>query len=360
MNSQRKLFDEITSKENALAALQEEHRAACGHRRVRLTRLLETPEESALAFAQRVADPNFQMGEYVVFDRLEAGKMRHIEAPNVMDAVCIRMVARLTENQEIYNHMTTHSYCPVRNRGGLKLSYDAWHKVRELLYANKLWMKSHHGKRYVYFVKTDIRHFFPSISHSMAMKAVGKYIKNPDVLRLFDRMIGEHITIGSGLSAPVANAVLIDVDWEMESYPGVLGYYRYMDDVLWLFRSKAKAKAAIAHYEGLLKSMGLAIKPWRIERVTSAPFTIGGYKVRPSGIRPSSNICRHINRILRRISKRGVNGISLHDCATIASLNGYVTNSYAYHYKQIFANLNLDAAFARVGKNKGRKNYGNP
>lgn len=352
MHSQRRLLSEILSEENALDALYEERRAANGARRVKLDKLLDDPQGAARAFVASMKEPDFGLGPLVVFDRMEGKKLRHIEAPNVMDAVRIRMIARLVENQIIYRRMIPRSYCPVRGRGGLKLAFDAWHTIRRLLYRNKVWMKSHRGKRYVYFVKTDIRQFFPSLTKELALKSVAKYVHNPDVLDLIGRLTGEHVTIGSGLSAPLANSVLIDIDWKMTGIKGVEGYFRYMDDVLWLFTSKPKAKAILAEYERAVGELGLRIKPWKIERITSAPVTIGGYKIRPNGIRPSKKIGKHLNRLLAKVERVGVDGLTRKECAAIASLNGYVSRTHSAGYRRRFRRLDVRMAFSRVGDNK--------
>lgn len=354
MNSIKHLFERIASYDNIVDALNDEYVGCTGRRKRYVDGLLDEDvlPDSVKAIQERLTAPSLQLNLPVVFDRVENRKLRHIVAPNVDDAILIRAITRVAE-PEVYRKMTRHSYCPVPGRGGLRLARELQRKLRKLHHANELWMLQHPGsRRTIYALKTDIRHFFPSVTHKVAMDALRRVFGtrgDERVLSLIDQLMGEHLDIGAGYSAMAANSVLFPVDEQFESYLGMLGYFRFMDDILMLFRSKDKAHRARVELEKLLNRYGLTMaNKWRVFNTELCPVVMGGFKVRWSGIHPSSHVCQGLNRQIGKGIRIGFENLSRQECRSLASRYGWIKNSDSFNYKQKWRNHHADIVFKHV------------
>lgn len=99
------------------------------------------------------------------------------------------------------------------------------------------------GTKYCY--KIDVKHFYPSINHSILKKLLRKKFKDKKLLRLLDKIIDSSggtkgIPIGSYLSQYLANYYLAYFDHWVKEYLGVKYYVRYMDDIVILSGSKER------------------------------------------------------------------------------------------------------------------------
>ena len=354
MNSIKHLFEKIASYDNVVDALHDEYVGCTGRRKRYVDELLDEDRlpDSVKDVQERLYAPKLTLYPPVVFDRVENRKLRHIVAPNVDDAILIRAITRVAE-PEVYRKMTRHSYCPVRGRGGLRLAQDLKRKLYKLHGANASWMDQHPGsKRTIYALKTDIRHFFPSVTHEVAMDALRRVFGTRGdvrVLALIDQLMGEHLDIGAGYSAMAANAVLFPVDEQFESYLGVLGYFRFMDDILMLFRSKDKAHKARIELEKLINGFGLTMaNKWRVFDTEKRPVVMGGFKVRWNGIHPSSHVCQGLNRQINKGIRIGFENLSRQECRSLASRYGWIKNSDSFTYKKKWRNNHAEIIFKHV------------
>ena len=356
MNSIKHLFGTIASEDNILDALNDEYTGCSGRRKERVARMLDEDAVGDVVreVQSRLCAPVLQPFLPVVFDKVENQKLRHIVAPCVEDAILIRAITRVTE-PEVYRKMTRHSYCPVAGRGGLLLARDLQRKLRKLHHANELWIREHAKSkpRKVYALKIDVRKFFPSVSHDVAMSALRRVFGtrgDEKVLTLIDQLMGPHLDIGAGYSAMAANSVLMPVDEEMEGYIGVLGYFRYMDDILMLFRSAEKAHRAREKTEEILNRYGLTMaKKWQIFDTEKRPIVMGGFKIRRTGIHPSSHVCQGLNRQMNKGIRIGFENLTPHECRSLASRYGWIKNSDAFNYKTKWRKHNADIVFKRCG-----------
>ena len=364
MNSIRHIFGTIVSEDNILDAINDEYTGCTGRRKNRVADMMDEDRIGYVVkeIQDRLWSDELQLGLPVVFDKVENCKMRHIVAPNVDDAILIRAIVRVAEPL-VYAKMTRHSYCPVAGRGGLLLARDLQRKLAKLHYNNLIWGKNHPKctPRKVYALKVDIRKFFPSVKHEVAMDALRHVFGtrgDKRVLNLLDRLIGEHLEIGAGFSAMAANAVLIPIDDELEGRIGVMGYFRYMDDILMLFRSKAKARETREYAEKLLNRLGLTMaRKWSIFDTEMRPVVMGGFKIRRTGIHPSSHVCRGLNRQLAKGKRIGFENLSIHECRSLASRYGWIKNTDSFTYKEKWRKGNADIVFRRCGvsdRNSGR------
>lgn len=346
------IWSTITSVDNCREAVVEEAKT----QRIRRRGKTEATIARADAIAKDVRKKllaGFRATPSCCFTVIEGGKKRNIRTYNVFDSICIRAIVRVVE-PIIYARMSPHSYCPIKGRGPLRMARAISKAIRKEEYANKVWMKTHpKATRRIYCLKTDIHHFFASITAESADAALRRWIKDEWVLEAIVGLIrdADELPIGTAYSAMVANAVMIDVDWHMASFAGVLGYWRYMDDVMMIFRSKEKARGALAEYARLLAEHGLSFaNKWQIFRANRRPIVVGGFKIRSSGIHIAGRIACHISRIFGRAIRRGWRNLTMKEMYTIASLYGWIKTTNSYSFQRKWRNLNGETGvFQRIG-----------
>ncbi len=133
----------------------------------------------------------------------------------------------------------------------------------------------HHLRRFPWFVQIDIRSFFAAIDHEILLSLLSRKFKNPELLKLLERIIfffstesGKGLPIGALTSQHFANYYLAGLDRLLLEAIGVRGMVRYMDDLLWCCDSKEEARKSLHEVRIFLAdTLQLAFKePVRIGR----------------------------------------------------------------------------------------------
>lgn len=108
---------------------------------------------------------------------------------------------------------------------------------------------------YDYFIKYDVKNFYPSINQDILMKKIRRKIRNEQFLKLIIEAITtgtvsingvksnqkneKGVPQGLSISNSLANVYLNSLDKKMKDYPNIK-YYRYVDDILILCNSAEK------------------------------------------------------------------------------------------------------------------------
>jgi len=97
-----------------------------------------------------------------------------------------------------------------------------------------------HSRRYAWFVKIDIRHYFASIDQGILAALLRRTFKDDELCNLLERIIagfhsspGKGLPIGSLTSQYFANYYLDPLDRFLLEELRVRGMVRYMDDIVW-------------------------------------------------------------------------------------------------------------------------------
>lgn len=154
----------------------------------------------------------------------------------------------------------------------------------------------HHGRRFPWFVKADMRAYFASIDHATLRGILRRRFKNPGLLALCDRILertpvpspGRGLPIGALTSQYFANAYLDVLDRYLLETLRVRAMVRYMDDVVWWCDTHEEAKATLAAAKSFVdRERGLEIKPSAMigRSVHGLPFL--GFRVLPGALRLS-------------------------------------------------------------------------
>lgn len=346
MNKERHAWSRVIDIENCKMAVLDE---AGTKRCIRNGMAVEMREETR-AFAetvrQRLMD-GFVPNPFTEFDHEEYGKIRRIKAPNVEDAICHRAVTRILEPL-VYKRMIPGSCCPVTNKGGLYLARHLKRDIARCEETCRIHNKRHKQEWKTWILKSDIRHYFPSITFEVALEAMERIFDEREIIKyLTSNLAGlDGLPIGAGYSSMIANAILIPMDWKITSMKEVRGYYRYMDDTVVVTRSKKAAAKVHEEMEAELSKIGLTTaQKWSKFPASHHAPEVGGWRVAAKGIYPSSRIEKHLMKLLRgdpmRLKKKGKRALT--------SLYGYIKNGDSQTLKRKWKEKNASRIFQEVG-----------
>lgn len=247
---------------------------------------------------------------------------------------------------------------PIIMRGAYKWTCASI-KDRGLLYCQK-YVEKAIRKKYKYYVKLDIKKFYPSIDKTILKNKFRKIIKDNDTLKLLDIIVDSYkdrgVPIGNYTSQFFANYYLQDFDHFIKEKLNIRHYVRYMDDLLLFGNNKRKLRRQIVEITNFLKDIKLEIKEDRtLAKITDKPFTYCGRKFYKDHTTIKSSTFLRIRRRLTRVYKKRY--ISLNDARAIISYYGILkhTNSFNFTIKYVFS-IGLKKC-KEVIRNESRKQY---
>jgi RNA-directed DNA polymerase len=203
------------------------------------------------------------------------------------------------------------------------------------------------ARRSNYYLKCDFRKYFESIDHQKLKNNLNRIIKDKKflefVFKIIDHQIptakvGKGLPIGNLTSQFFANYYLAAFDRTMETFKGVTGYLRYMDDFICFADSKETLKELLKFIrEFSLKSLGLELK----EKVTTiAPVTEGvaflGFRIFPRIIRIQRTNLNRLRKKVRLLENLYCGGkINQHElCQSVGSMVSHVRWSNSNKIRQ--------------------------
>ncbi|MCY2991271.1 MAG: RNA-directed DNA polymerase [Planctomycetota bacterium] len=252
MKRARRLFDEILSRENLRWAF---HKAARGRRCKREARQFAANLSRNLAvMAQGLRDGTIPLGDYHQFTIYDP-KERLITAPCFPERVLHHALMNVCE--------------PVLERWLIGDSYACRVGKGRVAAVQRT---RHFAAGYPFFLKLDIRKYFPSISHRILLGKLTCLLKDVPLLQLFERIIASHtdspgrgLPIGSLTSQHFANFYLGWFDRFVKERLCVRGYVRYMDDSM-LWGTSARVLRchlqAVTHFLGDELELDLKAEPY--------------------------------------------------------------------------------------------------
>ncbi|MBR5286218.1 MAG: RNA-directed DNA polymerase [Clostridia bacterium] len=194
-------------------------------------------------------------------------------------------------------------------------------------------------KRYKYYIKLDIRKFYPSVSSENMCAFIESKIKDARFLKLCEFVIKSEtcLPIGSYYSQWFSNWYLQDADHAIKEKFGVPFYIRYVDDMLFMGNNKRQLKAAAYATKRLLKTLGLDLK--RIPAVKQAkdePIDFLGYRFCESRMKLRKAIFKRLNKRIKKIRK--TKHVCLSQAQSLLSYIGWLKDAdggYLYYKRYI-------------------------
>lgn len=178
------------------------------------------------------------------------------------------------------------------------------------------------NKRYKHAIyRLDISKFYESIPHGQILEMIDRLSNIDSITKLlvknllfeYESATGSEVGLpqGVGLSSHIAEAYLAEFDQEMRTFPGVLFYARYVDDII-IVTETSDILETVKHVIGnKLDGLGLTINPSKTIDIVSDdngnyPKNTGieylGYRfVRAAGTLNTSLTDRRLSRKTQRI-----------------------------------------------------------
>ena len=207
-----------------------------------------------------------------------------------------------------------------------------------------------HARRYLqrwvrdpaqkYYVKLDVRKYYPSVDRSVLFAMLERDIANPDLVWLVEALVSTHkagINIGSYLSQFLANYYMAPAvryacelsrirkgrrgnpDKREKMVDHVL---TYMDDWFISGHDKANLKSAVRKIEKFLEgALGLTVKPWKVCRIDTEPVDMVGFVFRRERTTIRAGIFIRARRAIASASRAKC--ITPHIAARVVSYWGY-------------------------------------
>ncbi len=243
------LFDRIADRENLRVAV---YKALRGKRSKADARaFVANLDESLKSLRDELVRGSIRLGEYHQFTVFDP-KQRLITAPSFRERVLHHAIFNVCE-PVFERNLIADSYACRRGKG----------RIAALLRAQEF------ARRSAVFLKTDIRRYFPSVSHGILGARLERLFKDRRLLDLLRRIIasfesspGRGLPIGSLTSQHFANFYLGSFDRFVKEGLRCKGYVRYMDDsALWAATSH-DLRAHLAMAETFLTNeLDLEFKP---------------------------------------------------------------------------------------------------
>lgn len=283
------------------------------------------------------------------------GKERHLKiAPLIPDRIVHHCLVDVLE-EYLQRLFIANTYACVRGRGIHKCLQDL----------NRALQRDKRGTRYC--LKIDIRHYYDNINHEVLKRIIAKSVGDKRLLRLIyliiDSTEGKGIPIGFLTSQHFANWYLTPFDHWIKEVMRVRYYYRYMDDIVVLGRTKTELHElleAMRRYLG--EELLLEIKPnWQIFPVDARSIDFVGYKSNHYNVLVRASILKRYWRKLHKLQRncKQCGGITFEQAVhELASHYGWLLHCDREHfeeimsrtYKQLFNfNSNMKTDILKIG-----------
>lgn len=191
----------------------------------------------------------YKLGKYKVFKIFEP-KERIIEALPYKDRVVIRCFCDYSVRSRIEKRLIFDNVACRKGKGTL-FAIERLEKFLRREYLNK-------GDNDLYFLKCDIRKFFPSINHNILLQLLKNIGFSKDEMWFITKLVREQpnnvemgLPLGNQSSQWFALLYLDKVDRLIKEKLRVKSYVRYMDDMILIHRDKKYLQKCLREIENV-------------------------------------------------------------------------------------------------------------
>lgn len=291
MKRAHNLFDRIHDRDN----LRHAAHAAMKRKRTKIeARLFAANLESELKrLAVDIREGTLVLGKHHQF-WIRDPKERLITAPCFRERVLHHAMIRVCE--PIFERwLIADTFACRRGKG----------RISALLRAKHFSARNH------FYLKLDIRKYFPSISHHRLDSLIEGLFKEPKMLSLWRQVVSSHggserrgLPIGSLTSQHLANAYLGQFDRFVKETLRVKGYVRYMDDmVLWGESSQTLQAHLSVINDYLQRRLSLGLKPTPYINRVEHGLDFLGARIFPTYMVPNRTSRIRYRRRIQKIEK---------------------------------------------------------
>lgn len=275
-------------------------------------------EANIEALHTMLVEKTYQTSPYTTFTIHEPKERVISRLPYFPDRILHHAIMNVLEPHFVRS-FTTDTYSCIKGRG-----------IHGAADAVKRALRDQAGTEY--YLKLDIKKFYPNITHRILKAQLRRKFKDPDLLWLLDEIIDSSpgVPIGNYLSQYFANFYLSGFDHWIKEVKKVKYYFRYADDLVIFSDSKEYLHGVLADIkENLATNLNLEIK--------------GNYKVCPTqicGLDFVGYVFYHTHTRLRKSIKQGFARMMARrpNMKSIASYYGWIKHCNGRHlFKKLVA-----------------------
>lgn len=315
------LYDAICSYENTRKAILNASKNKRG--RAAVKEVLAHLDERAAELSEILRSENVTLHPYKTIYKREGtrGKLREIHKPEFWPDQCIHWAIYNVLGPVLWKGMYPVSCGSVPGRGP--------HLGKRII---RKWLEKDR-KHTKYYLKMDVRHFYPSIDNERMKAALRRKIKDKRLLALLDKIIDmdKGQPIGVLLSQVFANVYLAPLDFYIKQTLGAAHYIRYMDDMVIFASSKRalhKMRVKIAEW---LQAEGLSLKGnWQVCRLDKEAPDFMGFRFYRDRVTLRRALMLRITRRTRKTDRKGKDALPKNASAVLSYL-GWIKHSNSYH-----------------------------
>ena len=280
------VFDNISDFENLRRAF---YSAAKGKMdRCAVLNIYKNLEENIMDISNALKNETYQFGPYRSF-YVRKPKVRLIESACFRDRIVHHSIHKSLE--PIYEAVFYyHSYACRTGRG-----------THSALGTLSKWSRTSSSK---YFLKCDVKKFFPSIERATLFDILKKTIDDKKLVNCLERLIfnapNTGIPIGNLTSQLFANVYLNELDQYVKRSLRVKYYIRYMDDFILFAKSPVEARELKGKIENfLIDRLRLTLSPQKVQvGHIKDGISFLGYIVFPAHVRLRGKALRRMRKKL--------------------------------------------------------------
>ena len=204
-----------------------------------------------LKIMTEMKNKKYKMGQYKKFEIYEP-KKRIIEAPSYKDRVIIRCLCDNLIRPKIEKSLIYDNVACRKNKG----TDFGINRLKSFL--RREYIKTQNNK--IYYLKCDIKKYFPSINHNILLNQLEKIGFERDVMWLLEKLVREQpdnvslgLPLGNQTSQWFALLYLNSVDRLIKEQLRIKSYVRYMDDFILLHSNKSNLQTCLQKIKELCK-----------------------------------------------------------------------------------------------------------
>ena len=206
---------------------------------------------------------------------------------------------------------------------------------RGAIYGRKVIGRKYKG--YKYFMKLDIRKFYPSVKSGVMLDFVRERVRDKRYIKLCEFVVGanECLPIGSYYSQWFSNWLLQDIDHKIKEAFGVPFYIRYVDDMLLMGNNKRGLKRAMYLIERELEKYGLRLKEHSQVKLTeTAAIDFLGFRFCAGGVKLRLRNFKKLNAQIKKAARHICLSLAESIISRVAWLR-YADGGYMYYERKI-------------------------
>lgn len=297
----------------------------------------------------------YKTSEYTIFKKREGNKVREIcKLPYYPDRIA-QWAIMLVIEKYLTKMLITDTYSAIKGRGihsGLK-------KLEDCIVDDP--------EGTMYCLKMDIHHYYASINHDILKDTYAKIFKDKDLLWILSEIIDSTegdtgIPIGNYISQWSGNIYLSKFDHWIKEVKHIKYYFRYMDDMIILCRSKEELHELRKEIEEYLRTnLKLELKSnWQVFPTLIRGVDFLGYRVFHRFVLLRKTIANKFKSKMIDIKKKVDAGkpISFKDYCSANSYKGWLGHCNSWRLKHKYLDpiqLSIDEYYRKEIKNHGTK-----